>query len=161
MTGRRVYLEVMVNGKAVDCLLDTGSEMTLNPGYLAQAKRPVPSQIPAANGSPIEVLWLVQLPVLLQGREILVEGVASIHMAKILLGIDLLEVQEAIWDMRGGQLSMHGCVFLLKSKVDGGRVCHVVVQECRKMGISGFRPSRLHMGQDSTRLPGTRLTHRC
>ena len=52
IAGRRVYLEILLNGKPIDCLLDPGSEVTLIPGYLAQElpKRPVTSQIRAANG---------------------------------------------------------------------------------------------------------------
>ena len=84
-----------MDGKTIDCLLDTGSEVTLIPGYLAQElpKRPVTSQIMAANGTLFEVLGLVQLPVLLKGQEILMNGD---HVAEMLLGIDWLEAQAAI-----------------------------------------------------------------
>ena len=49
---RRVYLEVLLDGELVDCVLDTGSEATLVPGYLVQKlpKRLIRSQIRAANG---------------------------------------------------------------------------------------------------------------
>ena len=93
IAGRRVYLEILMNGKPIDCLLDTGTEVTLIPGYLAQElpKRPVTSHIRAANGTLIEMLELVQLPLLLTGQQILVDGVASDHVAEMLLGIDRLE----------------------------------------------------------------------
>ena len=128
---RHAYLEVLVDGKSTDCLLGTGSEVTLIPGHLERGlrKRPVTLQIPAANGTLVEVLRLVQLPVLLQGKEILLEGMTSDHVAELLLWIDWLEVRAAIWDMRRGQLSMYGRVFPLKSKVDGFRVRRVLVQE--------------------------------
>ena len=51
---RKVYLD----GEPIDCLIDTGSEVTLIPGFLVKelTKRPVISQIKADNGTLIEVL---------------------------------------------------------------------------------------------------------
>ena len=48
-----MYLKVEVDGNVVRCLLDTGSEVTNIPGVLVQElpKRPVTSQIRAANGT--------------------------------------------------------------------------------------------------------------
>lgn len=82
-----------------------------------------------ANGSIIAVLGTVRLPVLLKGEEILVEGIASDHDAEMLLGIDRLDAYAAIWDMKRGELFMHGQVFSLKPKIDGGWVRRVVVRE--------------------------------
>ena len=81
-----------MDGKPVDCLLDTGSEVTMIPVYLARElpKQPVVSQFRAANGTLIEMLGLVRLLVSLKRREIIVEGVASDHIAEVLLGIDWL-----------------------------------------------------------------------
>ena len=72
--------------------------MTLIPGHLVQelSKRPITSQIRAANGTLIEVLGLVRLPVLLKGQEVLTEGVASDHVAEMLLGIYWLEEDAAV-----------------------------------------------------------------
>ena len=126
-----MYLEILVNGNPVNCLLDTGSEATLIPRSLVQKlpKKPVTSQIRAANGTTIEVLGLVSLPVVLREQELLVSGVASDHIGELLLGIDWLEEQQAIWDMRRGELYMHGSLFPLKAKQDGGWVRRIVVQE--------------------------------
>ena len=101
-----------------------GSEATLVPDYLAQElpKRPVTSQIRATNVTLIEVLGLVQLPVLLKSHEILAERMTSDHVAEVLLGIDWLEAQSATWNMRIGELFMHGQVFALKPKINGGWV---------------------------------------
>ena len=57
----------------------------------------------------------------LRGRELLINGVASDHNGQILLGIDWLEQQQAIWDMRSGELYMHGSLFPLKLSETGGR----------------------------------------
>ena len=73
-----MYLDVLVNGSPTNCLLDTGSEVTLIPGSLVQElpKKPVTSQLRAANGTIIEVLGLVSLPVLLRRRQLLIRGMA-------------------------------------------------------------------------------------
>ena len=51
-----MYLEVVVNGNPTNCLLDTGSEVTLIPGSLVKElpKESVTSQLRAANGTIIE-----------------------------------------------------------------------------------------------------------
>ena len=117
--------------KPVDCLLDTGIEVTMIPGHLARKlpKHLVASQVRAANGTLIEALGLVRLQVSLQGREMIVERVASDHIAEVLLGIDWLEAQAAVWDMGKGQLFMHGRVFSMRPKLDEGWVRRVIVQE--------------------------------
>ena len=119
---RRVYLEVLVNGNPTNCLLDTGSEVTLIPGSLMQElpKKSVTLQRRAANGTHIEVLGLVSLPVVLRGRQLLICGVASDHVGEMLLDSEWLEEEHAIWDMRSGELYMHGVMFPLKAKRDGG-----------------------------------------
>lgn len=120
-----------MDGKPVDCLLDTGSEVTLIPGHLAQElpKRSITSQIRAVNGTLIEVLGLVRLSAHLKRRGILLDGVSSDHIAEMLLGIDWLEAQAVVWDMWRSKLFMHGRAFSLVPKLDVGWVRHVVVQE--------------------------------
>ena len=83
-------MEVQVNGERIDCLLDIGSEVTLIPGFLVHGlpKLPVISQIKAANRTLIEVLGEVNFPVSLKGKEMFIHGVASDHVAQLVLGID-------------------------------------------------------------------------
>ena len=80
-------------------MLDTGSEVTLTPGYLARErrKRTVASQIRAANGTLIEVLGVVQLTISLTGREMIAEGVASDHIAEMFLGSIDSRHRQPIW----------------------------------------------------------------
>ena len=70
-----------MDGEPVDCLLDTGSEVTLIPGSLVQElpNRRIVSQIWAANITLIEVLGEVDLPVVLKNREVFIRGVAFDH----------------------------------------------------------------------------------
>ena len=119
--GERVYLEVLVDNKQVNCLLDTGSEITLIPASLVQhlTKKSVTSQIRAANGTTIEVLGLVDLSVLLKGRELLIRGVASDQIGEMLLGIDWFKEQRAVWDMRNGNCICMVQYFPLKPSETG------------------------------------------
>ena len=87
------------------------------------------SQIRAANETLIEILGEVDLPVVLKDREVIIRGVASDHVAEMLLGIDWLETNGAVRDLRRGELYIHGLVHVLKPKTNGGWVRWVVVQE--------------------------------
>ena len=53
-----VYLEILLNGNPVNCLLDTGSEVTLIPGSLVQEqpKKPIILQLRAVMG-PLLRCW--------------------------------------------------------------------------------------------------------
>lgn len=88
---RKVYLDVLVVGKPVDCLLDTGSDLTLIPGSLVQElqEKPIVWQIRATSGTLIDVLDEVDLSVVLKGREVIIRWAASDHVAELLLGIDI------------------------------------------------------------------------
>ena len=83
----------MIDGEPVDCLLDTGSEVTLIPSRIVTElpKIAIRSLILAANGTDIEVLGEVELPVRIGNRDVLVRGITSDHVAEMLLGIDWLE----------------------------------------------------------------------
>ena len=58
-----------------------------------------------------------------------IRGVASDHVAELLLGIDWLETNGAVWDLRRGELYMQGLVHALKPKTNGGWVRRVIVQD--------------------------------
>ena len=92
-------------------------------------KRSVSSVIRAANETDIEVLGEVKLPVWIRNREVLVRSIASDHVAEMLLGIDWLETQGAVWDLRRGEIFMHGEVYLLKARTSGGWYRRILVQE--------------------------------
>ena len=96
--------------------------MTLIPARLVTelTKKPVSSVIRAANGTDIEMLGVVELPVWIENREVLVRGIASDHVAEMLLGSYWLKTQEAVWDLRRGEMYMHGGVYLLKARTNGG-----------------------------------------
>ena len=83
-------------------------------------KRAIRSLILAANGTVIEVLGEVELPVRIGNRDDLVRWITSDHVAEMLLGIDWLEGQGAAWDLRRGEIHMQGSVFPLKARTNGG-----------------------------------------
>ena len=61
-------------------------------------------------------------------RDVLVREIASDNVAEMLLGIDWLEGQGAVWDLRRGDIHMQGSVFPLKARTNGGWCRRVIVQ---------------------------------
>ena len=107
---------ILIDGEPVDCLLDTGCKITLISNRLVTElpKKAISSLIRAANGTDIEVLGEVELPVRIGNRDVLVRVIASDHVAEMLLGIDWLEGHGAVWDLRQGEIHIQGSVFPLK-----------------------------------------------
>ena len=58
----------------------------------------------------------MELPVWIGNREVLVRGIASDHVAEMLLGIDWRETHGAFWNLRRGEMYMHGGVYPLKAR---------------------------------------------
>ena len=66
----------------------------------------------------------VELRVWIGNREVLVRGIASKRVAEMLLGIDLVETQGAVWN-----LEVHSRVYPLKARTNGSWCRRIIVQE--------------------------------
>ena len=62
-------------------------------------------------------------------NEVIIGGVTSDHVAEMLLGIDWMKTNGAVWDLRRGELYMQGLAHALKPKTNGGWIRRVVVQD--------------------------------
>ena len=84
-----VYLQLTINGQLVDCLLDSGSEVTLLPESLCKGMelKPTDKVLVAANGTSIEVLGTVRLLAQLQKVKLDVSGFVSPHVTEVMLGM--------------------------------------------------------------------------
>lgn len=109
------YLRATIDGRAQDCLLDTGSEVSLLPASLVRSEllRPTTQTLKAANGTEIGVLGEATLPFKTQFFSSTITGLVSDHVAEIMLGVDWLTQNNAVWDFQGAQVRLGGRDHLL------------------------------------------------
>ncbi len=93
------------------CFLDSGSGVTLIPIELAPDKNQllrVNWNLNAANGTKIEVLGQITLPMNIDGQVMQLTGLVSGHVSEVLLGADWLQQQGAVWDFTRGSMVLNG-----------------------------------------------------
>ena len=100
--GAATYLRARIDGRSQDCLLDTGSEVSLLPASLVRSEliRPTAQSLRAANGTKIGVLGKATVPFHVGDFTSTVTGLVSDHIAEVMLGVDWLEDNNASWDFR-------------------------------------------------------------
>ena len=99
-SGLATYLKARVYDKELDCLLDTGSEVSLIPASLVLKSeiRPTDYTLKAANGTPIEVLGCAVIPITTDIYSSTVDGVVTDHVTEVMLGADWLSQNYAQWN---------------------------------------------------------------
>jgi hypothetical protein len=115
---REVYLRLKIWGRTMNCLLDTGSEVTLIPAKLI-GKRPVqPSsqKLLAANGTTIDVLGQVTIDAKGGHHLFTIHGFVSNHVVEVILGIDFLQSQKALWCFERSEVVLNGHRYKLLSR---------------------------------------------
>ena len=86
------YLNMQIDRQSCECLLDTGSDVTLIPATLIKDE-PIQSStyvLKAANGTEIPILGEVSLAFKLGGYTGSISGLASEHVSEVILGINWL-----------------------------------------------------------------------
>ena len=86
------YLRLSVGRRVYDSLLDTGSEVCLFPERIIDsvAVKGTNRTLKAANGTNIQILGEVTLPVIIGQCKTQVNGLVSQHVSQPMLGIDFL-----------------------------------------------------------------------
>jgi len=104
----RVYIRASVKNVGFDCLLDTGSEVTIFRSYIVKKDfiQPTTQRMNAANGTSIELLGEVNVQFDFSGKKIRVFGLVSERVADIMLGQDFLTANNAVWNFSSGKLLM-------------------------------------------------------
>ena len=117
-TTERTYLPVVFGDLEVNCLIDTGCEVTLFPEGLVDQEiiKPARRRVLAVNGSEIAVLGNATVTVLIGGRRMEIEGLVSGHVSEPILGIDWLVGNDAVWRFREGTLEIRGRKFNLVAR---------------------------------------------
>jgi len=129
-----VYLRMQLAGRMLPCLLDSGCEVTLMPETVVEAARdtevlPSNQRLWAANGTEIEILGEVTVPLLLDGRCIMTTALVSADIEEVMLNFGWLQKHTCLWDFGRERLFIDGraAVTLTRTR----RMCcrRVFVQE--------------------------------
>ena len=126
------YLRARVDGRECDCLLDTGSEVSILPSSLVPESqlKPIGYTLRAANGSEIAVLGQATVTIVTQWHSSTVTGLVTDHVAEVMLGIDWLTDNGAQWNFEDFSVTIGGHRHRLSSKAKGEKWCRrVIVQE--------------------------------
>lgn len=96
--GGATYLRATIDGRVQDCLLDTGSEVSLLPASLVRSEllQPTTQTLRAANGTEIGVLGEATLSFKTRFFSSTITGLVSDHIAEIMLRVDWLTQNNAV-----------------------------------------------------------------
>jgi len=92
IAAKATYLRTKLGDQVCDCLLDTGSDVTLIPAFVVKNAEITETThvLTAANGTRIAVLGEVTLPFSVGEYKTVVSGLVSEHVADVILGISWL-----------------------------------------------------------------------
>ena len=106
----QTYLKLYINGKLRNCLLDTGSDVTLLPTSVASGVtlKSTTRKITAANGTPIKVFGSTDVVAATGPNRMRIAGLVSPHVGEVMLGIDFLKEHNALWDFGVDEVVLSG-----------------------------------------------------
>jgi len=104
-----VYLNATIKGRAIGCLLDTGSDITLVPYEVVQKhkcklQRSALESVKAANGTDIIIDGETVLPLHIAGHQVRTEALVSRDLTETILGIDWLRDHDCEWNFVEGKV---------------------------------------------------------
>ena len=129
---RATYIHATVDGQEHNCLLDTGSEVSLLPASLVRSERiqPTTRTLRAANGTEIGVLGEATVSFQTRYFSSTVTGLVSDHIVEVMLGIDWLSANKAIWNFQSATIRLGGRNHQLQLRRGEWNWCRrVVLQE--------------------------------
>jgi len=104
---------MQINRQSCECLLDTGSDVTLIPATLIKDE-PIQSStyvLKAANGTEIPILGEVSLAFKLGGYTGIISGLVSEHVSEVILGINWLTCHSVTWEFGEARIRLNGRYF--------------------------------------------------
>ena len=124
------YVKAMVGNLYCNCLLDTGSEVTIVAARLVKGMtiNQTTHTLKAANGTSIPLLREVILPMSIGNFKTTMSGLVSEHIEEVMLGIDWLTINKVVWDFGQLRIQIGSEHFSLKTSTSD-------VQSCRKVTL--------------------------
>ena len=111
-----LIIQAVVNGKKLQCLVDTGSEVSLiNESLICTDDLKVSNRtLKAANGSPIAVSGVIEIPLFLGSHQYQSSFIVSPQIQNVILGLDWLEMHGCLIDCKNLSLIIGDHRFKLK-----------------------------------------------
>ena len=124
------YVEVRIEGKPIQCLVDSGAETSIFPLDCIEPEwlRPTTNTLKAANGSEIPVNGEALVPITLPGFKCNVKAIISEHVPEPMLGYDWLRDVGALVDFGRRCLIVNNRRYRLYSRSFTGWIRRIVVQ---------------------------------
>jgi hypothetical protein len=112
------HLRLRIQGTPVDCLLDTGSEITLVPWTLLQGApmEPCDLRVRAANGSDIPIMGRTRLTGGIGMHFMEIDAYVTKHISGVILGMGWLQRQRARWNFEDGTVELDGRKYRLRAR---------------------------------------------
>ena len=125
------YLRACVDGRERDCLLDSGSEVSILPSSLVLRDQLAPTSytLKAANGSEITVLGQATVPLMTPWYNTTVTGLVTDHVAEVMLGVDWLTENDADWSFKDSSISLGGHRHRLGARPRDEKWCRRVIAQ--------------------------------
>ena len=126
---RATYLRAVIANQERDCLLDTGSEISLLPAGIVDRSLVMRTNhtLKAANGTSIPVLGQATVPIQVGSSSSTVTGLVSEHVAEVMLGIEWLTENQVIWDFNSATIWINGQYIKLHAIKSEQRWCRRTV----------------------------------
>ena len=125
------FLRLRIQGVPTDCLLDTGAEVTLIPWRLSQGVdvQPCNQKLRAANGTAIPIIGRTTLTAFADSQYLTIDGLVTKHVPNVIIGLEWLKRQAAVWNFESGVVELNGHAFELHGSSSRLWCRRVVVQE--------------------------------
>ena len=125
------YIELIMRGRKVQALLDTGCERSVCPLRLCKHAdiTPVQLQLSAANNTVIEVVGTARLHFKVQGVKMFVDVYVTEAVDELILGVEFLKENKCQWLFTENQVILNGTSIPVCGRLPRNTVRRVYVRE--------------------------------
>ena len=126
-----VYLRAQLGDKSINCLLDTGSEISLIGRRLIpnEALEPTTLKLYAANDTAMPILGRVKLKLRLGELEVETEFIVSDNLEEVILGYEWLSQHNCLWNFTRNSIQIDGVSFQLRRRQTKAYVRRIYVDQ--------------------------------